>query len=290
MNAGGGSPRSDSSPESGSTLLLRILMAVLFLPCVILITRRGDLHFLFLVDLILWTGMLEFYRLLEKRGFRPFKGVGIACGLAISWYAYFRAGMYVNFLLALALLLLMTVELTRRSIEQAVVEISSTVFGVLYVGWLGSHFILLRELPRLAGLDYELGFRFVLLGIVLTWSCDTGAYFVGRAIGRTPLLPRVSPQKSREGAVGGIAFALLAGWICQRTFADYLSLPMAMWTALVAALAGITGDLVESVMKRDLHVKDTAHLIPGHGGTLDRFDSLFFSMPLIYYFHKFFVI
>jgi len=155
---------------------------------------------------------------------------------------------------------------------------------------LGSHFILLRELPRPAGLDYALGARFVLLGIVLTWSCDTGAYFVGRAIGRTPLLPRVSPKKSREGAVGGVAFAMIAGWISQRTFASYMSLSMALWMALVAALAGIAGDLVESLMKRDLHVKDTAHLIPGHGGTLDRFDSLFFSIPLIYYFHKFFVI
>jgi phosphatidate cytidylyltransferase len=288
--AAGALPDDRDSSRRDPSLLPRVVAAVIFLPCLFFITLRGDLHFLFLVDLILWTGMFEFYRLLEHRGIQPLKGVGIACGLAISWYAYFRAGMYVNFLLSLALLLMMTVELARRSVEQAVVQIAATVFGVLYVGWLGSHFILLRELPRPAGLDYALGARFVLLAIVLTWSCDTGAYFVGRAIGRTPLLPRVSPKKSREGAVGGVAAALIAGWISQRTFASYMSLSMALWMALVAALAGIAGDLVESLMKRDLQVKDTAHLIPGHGGTLDRFDSLFFSMPLIYYFHKFFVI
>jgi phosphatidate cytidylyltransferase len=279
-----------SARRSPGNLLRRVLAAVVALPCLIIITERGDLHFLFMVGLIIFTGMLEFYRLLEQKGFAPAKTVGIGCGLVIAWYAYFRAGMYVNFLLAFALLLLMTVELLRRGVEKAVVHIASTVLGVLYVGWLGSHFVLLRELPRLGGLPYDRGADFVLLGVLLTWSCDTGAYVVGRSIGRTPLFPRVSPKKSREGALGGIVFALAAGWVAHLTFADYLGSNAALALGAVAALAGITGDLVESLIKRDLDVKDTAQLIPGHGGTLDRFDSLFFSMPLIYYFHKFFVI
>ncbi len=268
----------------------RLLAAAIFLPCLWLIVRRGDYHFVLLVDIILVTGVLEFYGLLRNKGFRPVRAVGVACVLILSWYAYFRAGVYSNFLLALALLFLMTFELLRGSVEEAVVRIASTIFGVLYVGWLGSHFILLRELPRLAGLDYEMGARFVFLAFLLTWSCDTGAYAIGRLFGRHSLFPSVSPKKSREGALGGILFAVIAGWVAQVTFADYLTLPMAVGLAVVAAVAGITGDLVESLMKRDSQLKDSGSFIPGHGGTLDRFDSLFFSIPLIYYFHKFFVI
>ena len=174
--------------------------------------------------------------------------------------------------------------------EEAVFHISTTIFGVLYVGWLSTHFILLRELPRVVGLDYSMGANFVFLAIALTWGSDTGAYAVGSLIGKTPLFPRVSPKKSREGAIGGFCFSLLAAWICQRTFASYMTLPMAMWLGALASIAGMTGDLVESLMKRDSQVKDSATFIPGHGGCLDRFDSLFFSVPLIYYFHKFFVL
>ena len=277
-----GSPRSD--------LFLRIFAAALFLPCAFIITQHGDLQYLFLVDVIVFTGLWEFYGLLEAKGFHPARKIGVFCGLALTWYAYFRGGMYLNFLLTGALLLLMTVALTRRSAEQAVLHISSTIFGVLYVGWLGSHFVLLRELPRLGGLDYEMGARFVFLAVLLTWACDSGAYFVGRAWGRHPLLPRVSPKKTWEGAAGGVTFAIVAAIIAQNTFASYLSLPVSIALGLLAAVAGITGDLVESLMKRDSKVKDTATFIPGHGGTLDRFDSLFFVVPLIYYFHKFFVI
>jgi phosphatidate cytidylyltransferase len=272
------------------SLVPRLIAAILFLPCLVVITRRGDLPFLCLVDLIIFTGILEFYALLRQRGFQPSQRVGALCALALSWYAYFRAGMYANFLLALALLLLMTVELLRKSTEQAVVHISVTMFGVLYVGWLGSHFILLRELPRLAGMDYALGADFVLLAILLTWSSDTGAYVIGRRWGRTPLFPRVSPKKSREGALGGVAFSLIAGVVAQRTFANYLGLPMAVGLAVLAAIAGLAGDLVESLLKRGSEAKDSGDFIPGHGGSLDRFDSLLFSVPLIYYFHKFFVI
>jgi phosphatidate cytidylyltransferase len=272
------------------SLVPRLIAAVLFLPCLVVITLRGDLPFLALIDLIILTGILEFYALLRQKGFLPSRRVGALCALSLSWYAYFRAGIYANFLLALALLLLMVVELIRTSTEKAVVHISVTMFGVLYVGWLGSHFVLLRELPRLAGLDYALGADFVLLAILLTWSSDTGAYLVGRRWGRTPLFPRVSPKKSREGALGGVALALIAAFVAQRTFADYLELPMAFGLAALAAVAGLAGDLVESLLKRGSEAKDSGDFIPGHGGSLDRFDSLLFSVPLIYYFHKFFVI
>lgn len=278
------------APRRGGELAWRIAAAALFIPCFWIIVRRGDLYWLLLVDLIILTASLEFFGLLKHKGFRPMTLLGTVAALALSWYAYWRAGVYANFLLALAILSLMTVELTRRSVEQAVTNISSTIFGVLYIGWLGSHFVMLRELPRLSGLDYSVGADFVFVAFLLTWAADTGAYAVGRAIGRTPLFPRVSPKKSREGALGGLLFAIVAGVVAQATFADYLSQAMMVGLAVTAAVAGMTGDLVESLIKRDTQVKDSGGSIPGHGGTLDRFDSLLFSLPLIYYFHKFFVI
>lgn len=277
--------------KRGDGLGARLLVTVIFVPCLWIITSRGDLHFLIVVDMMIAMGLWEFYRLLENKGLQPNVVLGILCGLAISWYAYFRTGIYSNFLLAAALLLLMTVELARRSVEQAVIRISITIFGVLYVGWLGSHLVLLRELPRLAGLDYALGAHFVFLAVFLTWSCDSGAYLIGRAFGKHPLFPRVSPKKSREGALGGLLFALLAGTIAQRTFAsEFLDPFPALGIAVLVAVAGQTGDLVESMMKRDVDVKDSARLLPGHGGVLDRFDSLLFAAPLVYYTLKFFVI
>ncbi len=289
-NAADSREQAVNAPPRRDGLGVRVLVAALFLPSLYVITLRGDLHFLFVVDLVIGMGLWEFYRLLELKGFRPAKIVGVVFGLALSWYAYFRTGIYANFLLAVALVVLMTYALARRSVQQAVVQISTTIFGVLYVGWLGSHLVLLRELPRVAGLDYALGARFVFLAILLTWGCDTGAYLVGRSLGRHPLFPKVSPNKSQEGAVGGLVFALVAAVIAQRTFAPFLSLSGAMGLGALAAVAGQTGDLVESMMKRDLEVKDSASLLPGHGGVLDRFDSLFFSAPLIYYTLKFFVI
>lgn len=286
-----GTGDTSTTRKRGDGLGARLLMTVIFVPCLWIITNRGDLHFLIVVDMMIAMGLWEFYRLLENKGLEPNAVLGVLCGLAISWYAYFRTGIYSNFLLASALLLLMTVELARRSVEQAVIRISITIFGVLYVGWLGSHLVLLRELPRLAGLDYTLGAKFVFLAVFLTWSCDSGAYLIGRSFGRHPLFPRVSPKKSREGALGGLLFALLAGLVAQRTFAaEFLDPLPALGLSILVAIAGQTGDLVESMMKRDVAVKDSATLLPGHGGVLDRFDSLLFSAPLVYYTLKFFVI
>lgn len=281
---------SGTAPKRDRSLLLRLVATAVFAPCFIVITRRGDLPFLILVDMIVVTGLLEFYALLANKGFSTARGVGIFCSLAISWYAYFRAGVYANFLLAVTLLALMVFALLRRTVEQAIVHISGTMFGVLYVGWLGSHFVLLRELPRLAGYDYALGANYVFLAVWLTWCADSGAYIVGRSLGRHLLFPQISPRKTREGAVGALLFALLAGYLAQRSFADYMTLPTALGLALVAAIAGMAGDLVESLLKRDSQTKDSGGTIPGHGGTLDRFDSLFFSLPLIYYYHKFFLL
>jgi phosphatidate cytidylyltransferase len=160
-----------------------------------------------------------------------------------------------------------------------------TLFGVLYVGWLSAHLVLLRELPWSAGLPYAEGAGFVLLAFFLTWSCDTGAYAVGRMFGR--IRPwAVSPRKSVEGVIGGLAAAVVAGFVARAWFAPWLRPVDAAVVGLLAGVTGQVGDFVESWLKRDARHGDSGELIPGHGGILDRFDSLYFAAPALYYYLK----
>jgi phosphatidate cytidylyltransferase len=182
---------------------------------------------------------------------------------------------------------IMGMELTRRDNRMAVYHVSTTVFGIVYVAYLASHLILLRELPLQIGGEYRLGASFVFLVFTVTWAADTGAYAVGSLFGRHPLLPRVSEKKTWEGAGGGVAFGALAGWAASRTFAGYLAPWQGLALGALAAVVGLLGDLFESLLKRDAELKDTSRVIPGHGGVLDRFDSLLFTAPLIYYLLKF---
>ena len=163
------------------------------------------------------------------------------------------------------------------------------MLGVFYVAFLASHLVLLRELPLSVGLDYSKGSSFVFLAFIVTWACDTGAYFVGTLFGRHPLLPRVSEKKTIEGSIGGLVFAVAGALLGRAWFADYLGLGQAVILALAVGVIGQVGDLVESMIKRDADVKDTSGLIPGHGGVLDRFDGLFFTVPLLFYYLKFVV-
>ena len=272
-----------------SSVVLRILASIFFVPCFFIVTRKGGYHFLALVDLVIFIGMWEFYSIMETKGIRPYKGIGILCALALSWYVFFRNGIYANLFLTLALIGIMCLELTRRNGRKAVDHLATTIFGVIYVSFLGSHLIMLRELPLSLNLDYGYGSSFVFLALIVTWSGDTGAYIVGMFAGRRPLLPRISEKKTKEGAVGGVVSSLVGAIVARYTFASFLVTWQAVAIGFIAAFIGQLGDLVESMIKRDAEIKDASATIPGHGGVLDRFDSLLFTSPLIYYFLKFVV-
>jgi len=152
----------------------------------------------------------------------------------------------------------------------------SVPVAVGYIGVLGAHFVPLRDLDGDGG--------WVFLAILATWSTDTFAYGVGRLIGRRKIAPRISPGKTLEGTAAGLAGGLASVIV----IAEVLDLPMSVGeAALLGALlpaAAVLGDLVESHIKRGAGVKDTSDLVPGHGGFLDRLDSLLFTVPLVYYF------
>jgi phosphatidate cytidylyltransferase len=268
----------------------RVAAAAVFLPCFAIIAWRGDVYFVLLVDFIAVLAQLEFLRMLAAKGLRPQRATALAASIALPWLAYVHGGAWMGFGLTLAVVATMTVELARNRGEP-LVHIATALLGTLYVAWLASHLVALRELPLLLGRPAALGALLVGFVFVTTWMADTGAYVVGSLWGRHKLAPRISPGKSVEGAVGGVAFAVAAGWVVARVFLSGTLTPLA-GAALggVAALVGLAGDLAESLLKRDAHVKDASGAIPGHGGMLDRFDSVLFSAPLLYYVLRFFVL
>jgi phosphatidate cytidylyltransferase len=270
-------------------LASRLMTASVGVPVAIVCSLVGGVPFLLAMNLVIGAGLFEFYRMMEAKGIKPYKTVGVAAGLGVSWYVYFLGGVFSSLFITLVLVAIMTMELFRRDGELAVFHISTTIFGVFYVAWLGSHVILLRQLGEgVVGTDY--GGLFVIFAFALAWGTDTGAYFVGNAIGKKKLLPRVSPGKSVEGAVGGFVVAIGVAIVIKLTILPILSVADALLLGLMSPAMAILGDLVESLMKRDVRIKDTSRALPGHGGMLDRFDSVLFVAPLVYYYLRFLVV
>lgn len=237
-----------------------------------------------LIAAIVVLGALEFYRLAVLAGGQPLTYFGLV--LALSFVANARFGdAYSIPLLTLAvtlpLLWLLVRSLRHLNLSVVVADWSWTLMGILYVGWTLSRFVALRELDQ--------GRGWVMFALFSTFACDTAAFFVGRAWGRHFLAPTISPKKTWEGAiaglVGAIAVALIIGVILM---AVDMALPLgfghlAIIGALIGAFAQL-GDLYESRLKRRAGVKDSGSKIPGHGGILDRFDSVIFSGVVVYYY------
>ena len=268
----------------------RVAAAAVFLPCFAVITWRGDLFFVLLVVLITVLGQLEYLGILAAKGLRPQRVTAIVAAVALPYLAAVAGGVYWGFGLTILVLATMAIEIGRNRGEP-LLHMAAALFGTMYVAWLASHLVALRELPLHGERPYALGAVLVAFVFATTWLADTGAYLVGSLWGRHKLAPRISPGKSIEGAFGGIAFAVVAGALFAHWFLDGTVSPAAgAVLGGLAALAGLIGDLAESLLKRDAHVKDASGAIPGHGGTLDRFDSVLFSAPLLYYALRFVVL
>lgn len=263
----------------------RIASAALFIPLLIWLVSLGGLAFFGLVALEIGLGLWEFYALMSNQGLRPYRWLGLAAGLAVAWFVYAGLPTQANLFLTAFLLGVMGLELLRPR-DQGVEPMSVTLFGVLYVGWLSAHLLYLRELPSSLGMPYATGAAFVFLVFLPTWACDTVAYGVGMAFGRRRLLPQVSPKKSVEGSVAGLVAALAGTLVARVWFAPFLPWGHAIALGLLIGVFAQVGDLAESLLKRTSRAKNSGEWIPGHGGVLDRFDSLYFTAPLVLYYLK----
>jgi len=264
----------------------RLAAILVGVPCLYFITLRGGVFFLLLIDLIIVLGLTEFFRFMEAKGFQPSRILGYAAALAVSVHVY-HGGAALTLIVTVILLMIMVREIFRPQVDRALTNMAVTVLGVMYVGWLASHFVLLRELPGSLGADSVLGAHLVFFAALVIWACDTFAYLVGITFGRRKLIPHISPGKTWAGAVGGLLGGAACGLVCALTFLDFITPLSGALLGLMSAVLGQLGDLVESLLKRDAGIKDSAQIIPGHGGILDRVDSLLFSVPILFYYFRF---
>jgi phosphatidate cytidylyltransferase len=221
---------------------------------------------------------LELYGIARARGAVPFTEVGLVAGglLVLSPLA---PGMgLIALVLVVALVLMLPLE-TRRA--DPLGDVAATVFGIAYPSAMLAAAVALRQSrgAEVAGLE---AFWLVLTTLILVWSTDTFAYYTGKSIGKKPLAPKVSPKKTWEGAIGGVAGAFLVAIVLKLLVLDFL-----LWAdvAIIALITGIVsqlGDLAESRLKRSAGVKDSGTILPGHGGVLDRLDALIVAVPLVY--------
>jgi len=234
----------------------------------------GGIPWLLVVALIMLLGIIEFFALSgQLRLVQKVTSITGVLLLACCSYRYGEELLWPALLFIFLLgFLFLIVEFPRWSLT----DLAITCLGIFYVGGLLSYLIILRQhLPN--------GWLFLWLTLFLTWAVDTGAFFTGKGWGRHYLCPQLSPGKTWEGALGGVVAGVLVAVAVSRYY-PVLSIGQLLIMGLITALAGEVGDLVESAFKRQAGIKDSGNLLPGHGGILDRFDSLFFIAPVIYYY------
>jgi phosphatidate cytidylyltransferase len=270
-----------------SNLLTRVVVAFVFAPLIIYITLLGKVPFLILIEALVLLGLWEFLRLSKVKESEIPRIPLLVLGPFLAISAYFW-GEKVFLLFVLAMLYASSLFLViKGKTEGATSNLALSLLGFFYVAGLFSYLILLRELSPETG--YKIGGLWIVYILVCIWSCDTFAYFIGAPLGKHPLSPRVSPKKTIEGFGGGVLGAVAAAFFSYFVFFGSAQLKDLLIVSAIVALAGQVGDLAESLFKRDAQVKDTSSIIPGHGGILDRFDSLLFVSPIAYYYLKFVV-
>ncbi|HXU62556.1 MAG TPA: phosphatidate cytidylyltransferase [Polyangia bacterium] len=259
-----------------SNLALRALSAIVALPVLaVLVLWAPPIGFGLLVLLVAGLALHECAAIMLAGAPAGFRATVVALGVAFSAALYFAPGLAFPWTLAALTATAAAVLFDPGEIPAAGHRLGSAVFSVLYVGGLAAPLALLQR-------DAAHGRAWVLLAVAVTFGNDTGAYFAGRALGRHKLYPKVSPAKSVEGAVGGMAASVIIMFALRATLCPWLTVGDCLAVGVVAGVIGPIGDLVESLMKRAAGVKDSGRLIPGHGGMLDRIDALLFVAAWVY--------
>jgi phosphatidate cytidylyltransferase len=309
-------------------LTLRVLVALVAIPIILWLTMLGGYFFFSLIAIISSLALYEFYGLAEAKGAAPLKTLGLAVGVivnAVFIYERFQVVLYQFFLdhfdirlslfsqhqlltvvLLKFLVLAMLIELFRTK-ESPIINIATTITGVLIIPLCFGTLIFLRELfpygfpihkffatgfandQQLVQINQWGGYT-VIAVFATIWICDTAAYFGGKTFGKHKLFMQVSPNKTWEGAIFGFIFSMITMVTAKILVLGYLSYHHALVLGILIGVFGQLGDLIESRFKRDAGVKDSSTLIPGHGGIYDRFDSLVYISPIVYLYIDFVVL
>ncbi len=271
----------------------RLITALVVLPVLIASILISFLQplFVLLAGAAMVLGLFEFYVLAKKRDLQPDAVAGYLAAAALFVVFYItRPGQLLDMLWLIQAVLIVFISgtliaatLRGAPYEKMLASAGATILGVLYVVFLGGHLVALRTgFTQAVSADLLSFFFLVLMG------ADTGAYYVGKTFGKHKMAPTISPGKTWEGVIGGLVAGLLLATLTHYWFFPELPLKLALPLAVVMTALGILGDLTESALKRGAGMKDAAKILPGHGGMLDRLDSLLFNAPLIYYFGRFY--
>jgi len=274
-------PVETAGPSRGGALARRLLSTLILLPLFVWMVVGGPV-WMFGATMVLAgaLGQWEFTGIFERAGIRSFRRLGLVGGSVLtasfalpgSERATFTAVTFTA-----VLLVMLAVGLLRRESGRAAWEpVAVTLLGVGYVNWLLGYTFWLRDL--------DAGRKWILLLVSVTWLGETAAYVIGSTLGRHNLAPAISPRKTVEGAVAQLVASVLAALGARAWFFPALSAESAIVVGLLLGVVGQVGDLIESAIKRSVGTKDTGRLIPGHGGMLDRVDSLLVNTPVLFYY------
>jgi phosphatidate cytidylyltransferase len=261
----------------------RVLVTAVLLPIGLALIYLGGIPFLLFITLFLSLAAWEYARLFQKGGYLPAKVLVVLGTIAITLGRGLDGFESAHWILGFFVLVSMVFHLVayERGRDQAGTDFAITLSGPLYIGWLGAYLVSLRALPD--------GMAWFLVALPSIWAADSGAYFYGRKFGRHKLSPRLSPKKSWEGYIAGVISGTLIGLAFAAIASSQLP-PSAGFAPLRGAILGFVlalitplGDLGESMIKRQVGVKDSSKLFPGHGGAFDRIDSWIWGAILSYY-------
>ncbi len=266
----------------------RILTAIVALPILLYsVWSPSPYFFVALTTIAVVLALGEFYSLASKAGCKPQVAPGCCAGLVvIAGFVFEEPALTVAAVAALLIAALSAAILQPDDLKKSLVSVSATVFGVIYVALLAGCLVGVRMMPdTLHGKPVpHLAPKLLTMFFAIVMMTDTGAYYTGRTIGRHKLAPRVSPGKTIEGAIGGFVLAVVTGYLSRLAFFPELPATHALALGAIMGAVGQIGDLAESMLKRGSNVKDSGNLLPGHGGMLDRVDSILFCAPVLYYY------
>ena len=264
------------APPASRDMTTSVITGAVALAVVVLAAVIGPGGLVFLTGVALVIAVGELYQAFRSRGYQPATLLGVAGTASLSWGIYWRGGEALPLVLALFMVFCLLWYLAGVVRARPVMNIAVTALGFFYVGFLGSFAAVILKLYGDNGVGILLG------AVIATAAYDAGAFFAGRWAGRTPLAPDISPGKTVEGAIGATFGTIV---ICLAVVAQISPWDGgdAFLLAIVVSIVAPLGDLCESMLKRDLGIKDTGSILPGHGGLLDRIDALLFVVPATYY-------
>ncbi|NMB35177.1 MAG: phosphatidate cytidylyltransferase [Firmicutes bacterium] len=254
----------------------RIGTALVGIPLLFFLAYVGGYWYSLIILVVGILGLKEYFSMMKIGGWKPTQLAGYLF-LPLALLAVHKANS--TLILTLWVFIFITFALFPVFFFTKVKywEAALSFWGVFYTGGLSGFLIAIRLLPA--------GFYLTIFLLILVWSADVSAFFTGKTLGKNPLAPRISPQKTWEGTIGGLLGSTVAGVLGAWFFPlDFLNLYIGAMLGLLVGSIGMLGDLNQSVLKRSVNVKDTGDLLPGHGGILDRFDSLLFAAPIFYIF------